>query len=89
MDEVAVKEIDIREFMKPKCPVKVGDRFYKKYHVPSRLVYTVVEKIEEKKDEDGIYYVITGRSENIAVGVNVRQYTSRMLNDDYIIERKA
>lgn len=90
MDEVAVtREIDIREFMKPTCPVKVGDRFYKKYHVPNALVFHVVEKIEEKQDDDGIYYIITARSENVAIGINVHKYSSRNFENTYEIKRKG
>lgn len=88
-EEVVSREIDIREFLKPKCPVKVGDRFYRKYHVPNSLVFNVVEKIEEKKDDDGIYYIITARSENVAIGIKVHQYSSRNFEDIYTIERKG
>lgn len=90
MDEVAVsREIDIREFMKPKCPVKVGDRFYRKYRVPNSLVFNVVEKIEEKQDDDGTYYIITARSENVAIGINVHQYSSRNFENNYEIKKKG
>lgn len=90
MDEEVVRhEIDIQEFLKPKCPVKVGDRFYRKYHVPNSLVFIVVEKIEEKKDDDGTYYIITGRSENVAIGINVHQYSSRNFENTYEIIRKG
>lgn len=88
-EEVVSHEIDIQEFMKPACPVKVGDRFYRKYHVPNSLVFNVVEKIEEKKDDDGTYYVITARSENVAIGVNVHQYSSRNFENIYEIKRKG
>ena len=85
-EEVVTQEIDIQEFLKPRCPVKVGDRFYRKYHVPNSLIFNVVEKIEEKKDEDGIYYIITARSENVTIGVNVHQYSSRNFENIYEIK---
>ena len=82
-------EISIQEFMKPKCPVSIGDRFYKKYHVPNTLVFNVVEDIEEKKDDLGTYYIITARRENIEIGTKVLKYSSRNFDDTWIIERKG
>ena len=84
------RELDIQEFMKPKCPVSVGDRFYRNYHVPSGLNTIVVEKIEEANDEEGPYYIITGRSINMAVGINVQKYSSRLIgSEQYTILKKG
>lgn len=89
-EEVTVQEYSVEDFMKPRCPVKVGDIFYKKYHVPNTLNKIIVEKIEEAKDGNGFYYLITGRAFNIAIGVNVRKYDSRMLTpENYVIEKKG
>ena len=88
-EEAAIKKIDISEFMKPKCPVSIGDRFYKKYHVPSSLVFNIVEAIEEKEDDAGTYYVITARRENVAIGIKVLKYSSRNFDDTWVIEKKG
>ena len=85
MDEVVHREIDIQEFMKPKCPVKVGDRFYRQYRVSNTLVFHTVTKIEEAKDDDGIYYIITAKSENIAIGIKEHKYSSRGFENTYVI----
>ena len=44
---------------------------------------------DEKKDDEGIYYVITARSENVAIGVNVHKYSSRNFENIYEIRRKG
>ena len=75
-------ESRIREFMKPRCPVKVGDKFYKNYKVPNQLLIYKVTKIEEKEDEDGIFYAVTAVCENIQVGINTKVFSSRYLNSD-------
>lgn len=89
MDET-VKELDLKEFLKPSCPVKIRDRFYKNYHVPSNLIFWEVQKIEEKEDQDGIFYAITAKADNIAVGTNVRVFSSRVLTgDEYTIMKRG
>lgn len=85
MDE----EARIREFMKPACPVKIGDRFYKNYHVPNNLVFYHVTDIREVEDENGTFYAVTAESENIAIGANTKVFSSRWLTSgDYTIIRK-
>ena len=89
-EEVKVVEYDANDFLKPRCPVKVGDMFYRNYKVPNTLNRILVEKVEEAKDENGLYYLITGRAINMAVGINVRKYDSRLLiNGDYTILKKG
>lgn len=91
MDEEYVsREYSIDDFMKPKCPVKIGDKFYKNYHVPSPINYGVVTEIEEKKDEDGIYYIITANYPNIAIGNKIKKLSSRMFTPGaYTIVKKG
>lgn len=92
MDEkLNAQEMTVEEFMKPRCPVKVGDYFYKKYHVPSTLNKIRVEEIQEAKDDDGYYYIITGKYINTAIGQNVYKFSSRMVEDPerYVIEKKG
>lgn len=91
MDEEFVsREYSIEDFMKPKCPVKVGDKFYKNYHVPNSINYGVVTEIEEKKDENGTYYIITAKYPNIAIGNNIKKLSSRMFTPGaYTILKKG
>ena len=89
-EEVKVVDISVEDFMKPRCPVKVGDMFYRNYKVPNTLNRILVEKVEEAKDENGPYYLITGRAINMAVGINVRKYDSRLItNGNYTILKKG
>lgn len=85
------KNLNFEEFFtKPDCPVKIGDRFYKNYHVPNSLNYGIVEAIEETKDDHGTYYIITARFPNITIGINVKKLSSRMFTPGaYTIIRKG
>ena len=88
MDEFEAKRI--REFMKPRCPVKIGDRFYKNYRIPNTLVKYTVTDIRELEDDDGIYYAITAIADNIVVGNNKKTFSSRCIknSDEYTIETR-
>ena len=87
MKTVAANETSVEEFMKPRCPVKIGDRFYRNYRVQNSLNPVVVTAVEDRGD----YYVITGRHLNTAVGNREQKYDSRMIskNDDYTILKKG
>lgn len=87
MKTVAANEISVEDFMKPRCPVKIGDRFYKNYHVKNSLNPVVVTAIEDR----GEYYVIKGKRLNTAVGNREQSYDSRMItkNDEYTILKKG
>ena len=87
MKTVTAKETSVEEFMKPRCPVKVGDRFYRSYRVQNSLNPVVVTAVEDRGD----YYVITGRHLNTAVGNREQKYDSRMISksDDYTILKKG
>jgi hypothetical protein len=91
MDEEFVsREYSISDFMKPDCPVKIGDKFYKNYHVPNPNNYGVVTEIEEKQDDNGTYYIITAKYPNIAVGINIKKLSSRMFTPGaYTIVKKG
>ncbi len=89
MDE-QVKEFDLQEFLKPRCPVKVGDRFYKNYHVPNNLIFWEVTEVRDMEDKNGPYYAVTAKSNNIAIGQNVRTFSSRYLvNGEYTILKRG
>ena len=87
MKTVTASETSVEEFMKPRCPVKIGDRFYRNYRVQNSLNPVVVTAVEDRGD----YYVITGRHLNTAVGNREQKYDSRMIskNDDYTILKKG
>ena len=81
MDEQS-KVFDLKEFLKPSCPVKVGDRFYKNYRVPNTLIIWEVQKVDDVEDEKGPFYAVTAKSNNIAIGSNVQVFSSRYLATD-------
>ena len=88
MDEMnTVTEIDIENFMRPRCPVKVGDRFYRNYHVQNTLNPVVVTAVEECGD----HYIISGRHLNTAIGNREQKYDSRMISksEDYTILKRG
>ena len=86
MDEVAVKEIDIREFMKPKCKVQIGDRIYRKMKnmtIPDRL-----EVKEITPHSEGFF--IKCRYMYHGIGATERTFSDVIFKDDsWVIERKG
>ena len=85
-EEAVVREIDIQEFMKPSCPVKVGDRIYRKYKnmtMPDRM-----EVIEIKSHPDG--YFIKVHYMYHSIGQLERTFSDVIFRDDsWVIERKG
>lgn len=81
-----VKELSVEEFMKPKCPVKVGDRIYRKIKnmtIPDRM-----EVIAVKPMETG--YFIDVRYMYHAIGKLERTFSDIIFKDDsWVIERKG
>lgn len=89
-DKNDIQEIDAQNFMKPVCKVKIGDRFYRRCRVPNTLNYAEVIDIEPTEDDQGPYYIITGKWVNIEVGIKIKKYSSRYLNEDsFVILRKG
>ena len=83
MDETA------HAFFKPRCPVAIGDVFYRNYRVPNTMLQYEVTDIREAEDENGIYYAVTAKCDNITVGQNTKVYSSRYLtNGDYTFVRQ-
>ena len=86
MDEVVHKEIDIHEFMKPKCKVQVGDRIYRKMKsmtIPDRL-----EVIDILPHSEG--YFIKCRYMYHGIGQQTRTFSDVIFKDDsWVIERKG
>ena len=86
MDEVKSQEFDLKEFLKPRCPVSVGDRIYRKYKVmtiPDRL-----EVVEIIPNETG--YFIKCRYMYHGIGVQERTFSDVIFRDDsWVIEKKG
>ena len=86
MDEVIHQEIDIQEFMKPKCPVKVGDRIYRKMRnmtIPDRMEVT-----EIKPHPEGYFFKV--RYMYHGIGQTERMFSDVIFKDDsWVIERKG
>ena len=77
-------------FWKPKCPVKIGDRFKKNYKDNFNLVFWEVTDIQEVCDEDGMFWAVTAKANNISIGQNVKTVSSRFLqNGDYKILKRG
>lgn len=91
MDQFEVtQDIELKNFLKPRCPVNVGDRFYKIYHVPDNLIYWEVTEVRDMEDKNGPYYAVTAKSNNIAIGQNVRTFSSRYLSSgEYTIMKRG
>ena len=84
------QEFDLQEFLKPSCPLKVGDRFYKNYRVPNTLIIWEVQKVDDVEDEKGPFYAVTAKSNNITIGNNVRVFSSRYLaTEEYTIMKRG
>ena len=85
-EEVVSHEIDIQEFLKPKCPVKLGDRIYRKHKtmtIPDRM-----EVIDIQPHADG--YFIKGRYMYHSIGPLERTFSDVIFKDDsWVIERKG
>ena len=85
-EEVVSQEIDIQEFMKPRCLVKVGDRIWRKMKnmtMPDRM-----EVIEIKPHSEG--YFIKIRYMYHSIGKLERTFSDVIFKDDsWVIERKG
>ena len=79
-------ELDFTDWMKPKCPVKVGDKFYRKNILNASLNPIVVLDIEDAPD--GKSYIITGKYENTVIGNPIQKFSSKMIDEYYTIIRK-
>ena len=85
-EEVVSREIDIQEFMKPRCHVKVGDRIWRKMKnmtMPDRM-----EVIDIQPHTDG--YFIKCRYMYHSIGQLERTFSDVIFKDDsWVIERKG
>lgn len=76
------------------CPVKVGDRFYRKNYcnqqglvIPDRIKVVDIKRVE---DEDGSFFAITGHFIYHSVETQDKVYSSRIFSSgDWAIERKG
>lgn len=85
-EEVKAVDISVEDFMKPRCPVKVGDRIYRKHKtmtIPDRMEVTEVKSVD-----DG--YFIKVRYMYHAIGELERTFSSVIFQDDsWVIEKKG
>ena len=85
-EEVKVVEYDANDFLKPRCPVKVGDRIYRKHKtmtIPDRM-----EVVDVKSVDDG--YFIKVKYMYHAIGQLERTFSSAIFRDDsWVIEKKG
>lgn len=89
MDEESVmKELDLEDFLRPVCPVKIGDRIYRRktnMTIPDRMV---VEKIIP--NNDGKTYTIRVRYMYHVIGPFEREYSDSIFKDEnWVIEKKG
>ena len=91
MDDVIISAEPKDVYFKPKCPVKVGDRFYmNNYEVKIGRhgpIYNEVIKVIESR-EPGVYYIEVVRPQCTA-GKNVTYSSVFFKNPDVVIERKG
>ena len=85
-EEVKVVEYDANDFLKPRCPVKVGDRIYRKHKtmtIPDRM-----EVVEVVPSASG--YFIKVRYMYHAIGQLERTFSDIIFKDDsWVIEKKG
>ena len=81
---------DFVNFMKPRCPVEIGDRFWRANNINGPLNPLVVTDIQETRDEDGTYYIVTGKQMNTAIGQGIFKYDSRFISnpDNVVIQKR-
>ena len=84
-EEPVMKELDLEDFLRPACPVKVGDRIYRRktnMTIPDRMV---VEKIIP--NNDGKTYTIRVRYMYHVIGPFEREYSDSIFKDEnWVIE---
>lgn len=91
MDELEVSKESIDIFFKPKCPVKVGDHFYRNnYEVKKgRMWPDRIEVINITPSETDDTFLIEGRYLQHTIGTH-RTFSSIIFKDpDWVIERKG
>ena len=90
MDETfEMQELDIQKFMRPKCPVSIGDRFYRKIKnqtIPDRLEVISIKPMKDVMDG----YFIVGRYMYHGIGQTERTFSDVIFKDpDWVIEKKG
>ena len=85
-EEVKAVDISVDDFMRPRCPVKVGDRIYRKHKtmtIPDRMEVTEVKSVD-----DG--YFIKVKYMYHAIGQLERTFSSAIFKDvSWVIEKKG
>ena len=81
----------INVFFKPKCPVKVGDRFYRMNHEirAGRRWPDKIEVVKVTESKEPGYFFVEGKYLQHTVGTN-RTFSSMIFKDpDWVIERRG
>lgn len=77
-EEVKAVDISVEDFMKPRCPVKIGDRIYRKHKtmtIPDRMEVTEVVPAYSG-------YFIKVRYMYHSIGELERTFSSAIFQDD-------
>ena len=88
MDEIfdISEEMVEKDFFRPRCPVVVGDRFYRKRgegKLPDRIQVVAIDPIDEG-------YIIHGRYMYRGLENSNRSFSYAIFkNDDWVIERRG
>lgn len=77
----------VEEFMKPSCPVEVGDYFYRKR--PNETIPDRLQVISIKEVEGGFF--ITAKYIYHAIGPNIERTFSDIIfkDPDWVIEKRG
>lgn len=91
MDDIEISKEPIEVYFRPKCPVKIGDHFYRNnYEVKKgRMGPDRIEVVNILPSKEPGYFYIEGKYLQHTVGTH-RTFSSVIFKDpDWIIERKG
>lgn len=83
------QDIDLKEFMKPRCKVKVGDRIYRK--IRSMTIPDRMEVTEVIPNESGYFFKVKYMYHTVGTNMPLqRTFSDTIFNDDsWVIEKKG
>ena len=84
-----MQDIDLKEFMKPRCKVKVGDRIYRK--IRSMTIPDRMEVTEVIPNESGYFFKVKYMYHTVGTNMPLRRtFSDAIFNDDsWVIEKKG